>query len=496
MLGARLLLPTILLGACTSEAPDPREAFAAPDAWPPLTGPGGPGVTDAPVFEHCAYLQGGPGTADHHNLVVPYDGYMLMPWAPEDGGGGITFYDMSVPCEPAKVGEAWADGMRESHTLGFSTVHGRDYAVVNHLAEDGRGGGIGFWDITDVSAPVWVSQLEMPGHAYPDSYLRLTLSVFWQGPWVFVSNGVYGVFIVDASDPLEPQLAGQIEFEGPHLVGSFHVWGNRAMAATAGLGRTVLLDVSDPLAPQPIAGGDFVPHDATGKERFYYFSNVGSRYALFARSEEGGGPIVYDITDQNYPTFVSDHPTEEGDGAYVFQHGDRLFLGDSNRGQVYDFSEPTALVELGSFELKGDLDTVTPYGHMAIVSVDEKANAGQASAVVPWTAEPDSRGPRAGMTSPVHGATFQARTSRIGVVFDEMIEPKTVFSGSFRVWSDAGPVPGSFNVQENIVNFTPDAPLLADTTYTVEVPSGGLTDTVGNPTAETLLFSFSTGASP
>ncbi len=44
------------------------------------------------------------------------------------------------------------------------------------------------------------------------------------------------------------------------------------------------------------------------------------------------------------------------------------------------------------------------------------------------------------------------------------------------------------------MNFSPAEPLAEDTTYVVTVPAGGITDLVGNPTAETLTFRFSTGA--
>jgi hypothetical protein len=487
-----------LLGllACTPEAVEEVELvpdFPDPGAWE-LKGPGGPAVVSGAPFEACAYLNGNEDSADHHNHAVMYDGYLLMPWAPEDGGGGITFFDVSDPCAPTKVGEGWSDLMRESHSLGFSEVDGRRYVVVNYLHEDGFGGGVGFWDITDPTDPVWVSELAVEGYAYPDSYTRLTLSVFWQGDYVFASTAILGVFVIDASDPLNPEVVGRITFDGPHLVGSFHVWGNRALASTAGLGRTVLLDISDPLSPVPVPGGDWTLEDAEGNDRFYYFANMGAEHALFARSNEGGGPIVYDMTDENNPTWVSEAFTEDGDGGYVFQHNDRLFQGDSNFGTVYDFSDPTDLVELGRFDLPGDLDTVTPLGHVALVSVDEGARDRQATAVMPWTEEVDTMPPRAGLTSPADGETGVALTARIGVLMDEMIEPMSAFDGSFRVWAkdteDA--LRGQFNVQENIVNFSPAEPLEPGTTYVVELPAGGLCDVSGNSTAERLRFSFTT----
>ena len=77
-----------------------------------------------------------------------------------------------------------------------------------------------------------------------------------------------------------------------------------------------------------------------------------------------------------------------------------------------------------------------------------------------------------------------------------MVEFRSVFEGSFRVATSEGdPVAGVFSVQENIVHFTPSDPLGEQTTYTVTVPAGGITDFSGNATDDEVLFRFSTGGS-
>lgn len=525
---SRISLPCLILGslalvACPNESPGPPAApilpvFPAPDAWT-ISGPGGPSTTfaEADLWEHCAYLLGGSEDAEHHNLVAMYDGWLVMPWAPEDGGGGVSFFDISAPCAPVLQGEGYSELMRETHSLGFSTVQGRDYLAVDYHGGlvEGRGGagddddipsgevlgGVGFWDVTDRSAPVWVSELDLPGYHYPDSYTRLTLSVFWQGPWVFVSGTSNGVYIVDASDPLSPTLAAQYLFDPGLLVGSFHVIGNLAMASTAGGIRTVLMDVSDPLNPEPIAGGEFNVGDGDGRPRAYYFANVGGDYGLFARKDGGGGPILYDLRDPSRPRFAGDAPTPDGSGGYVSLHEQFVFIGDSNFGSVWDFTEERDPVEVGRMALQGDFDTLVPIGNVAIASVDSGGAPGQPTAVVPWRLTPDARGPRVGLTSPRDGDRFQPVTSRVGLSFDEQIEPMSVHAGSARLWSlrDEGEgwhteaVPIDVNVQENVVNITPRAGLQADTTYVLQLPAGGIADTSGNPLEEALELRFSTG---
>ncbi|MCO4773341.1 MAG: Ig-like domain-containing protein [Deltaproteobacteria bacterium] len=506
----------LLTGCPTEPEPEPvvpgRPDFPAPDAFT-LRGPGGPAQTfDATqLWEHCAYLLGGEGDAEHHNLVVMHDGYLLMPWAPEDGGGGISFFTFDDPCNPVLVGEAWADGMRESHSLGFSRVGDREYLAVDyHGGEVARGGssddddsastgevlgGVGFFDVTDPANPFWASELDLPGYHYPDSYTRLTLSVFWQGRYVYVSGAGNGVYIVDAADPLNPTLVAQYRFTPGMLVGSFHAFGNVAMAATAGGTRTVLMDISDPVDPQPILGGEFNVGDGQGQTRGYYFSNLGGIYGLFARKADGGGPILYDLRDVGRPRFAGDGPSPEGDGGYVALHENFVFIGDSNFGAVWDFTEERDAVEIGRIQLQGDFDTLVPIGNIAVASVDDGGAPGQATAIVPWQTTPDTNGPQVGLHSPMDGHTFQALTSRIGFVFDEQIEPRSAHAGSVRVWTTAGvAVPGTFNVQETIVNFEPAAPLQPDTTYVVELPAGGVTDVSGNPIAADWAMRFSTGA--
>ncbi len=469
------------------------EALPDPSDWS-ATGPG-LGPVDAPVGQACAFLMGGEGEDEHHNLVVMHDGYLLMPWAPEWGNGGLSFFDMSDPCAPVVVGEAWGSAMRETHTLAFGVVDDREYLAVDSIRDEGDRGGIGLWDVTDRGHPEWVSELDLPGFRYPEAYFNVSLSTFWQGDELYVSSGLLGTFVVDVSDPLNPALlADQGVNTLEQVAGSLHVIGDVAMASSAGTARTVLWDLSAPGVFEPISGGDWDTRDDQGVLRPYYFANVGGRYGLFARKNEGGGPIVYDISEPGQPTWVAALHAPEGDGGYVFRHEDLLFQGESNFASVYDFSDPSDLRELQRFDLQGDLDTITPIGPLAVLAVDEKGEPGRPTAVVPWSEAPDERGPVVDLTFPQDGDLRVPLTARVGLSFDELLESASVHRGSVRVWDQYGQaVPGRFNVQESIVNFTPDEVLLAETTYFVEVPADGVADSAWNGTAATWRSRFSTG---
>jgi hypothetical protein len=476
--------------------------FPAPDAWEPNRGPGAPTVsfTEDELYVNCALLDGGEqDTTDHHNLLTMYDGYLLMPWAPEFGAGGLTFWDISDPCSPEVIGSGFSRTMRETHAIGFSHVGGR-WAVVAQLGlalAEGRGG-VQFWDVSDPTAPEAVADLEVPGFVYPDAYARVTLSVFWQVPYVYAGGSDNGVYIIDAADPTDPRLVGQYVFEPVLRVGQVQVVGNLLVATAAEGPRTVLLDVSDPTDPQPIPGGDFLARDADGMPREAYFTNlVGSR-VYYANKDGGGGLIIYDIRDPENPAFVGSH-ISDGNGGYVFVQHDRAFVGESRFAAIYDVSDPSAITEIARLDLEGDLDTVTPIGNLAILSVDDEAAPDEGSAIAPFATEPDSVPPTVEWSWPPDGASGLRTTSRLGVSFDEMVDVRSAHEGSVRLYRsdaadpDAGRVPTVVSAQEAIVNVHPRCPLAPDTEYTLEVMAGGVVDFNGNAVPETTTITFTTG---
>ena len=483
-------LALVLIGCqSTIEFPDP-------DDWE-SAGPGGPGRSfeSSELFQSCATLSGGEEDAQEHNLVGMVDGYLVLPWAPETAGGGLSLFDFSDPCAPVEVGKAVLPMMRETHTLAVGRTNGRRYLAVDSMdPEDHTAGGIGFVDITDPQNPVWAGHLVLPGFKYPDAYFFVSLSAFWLGDVLYVPMGFLGVAVVDVSDPTQPVHLSTIPAD-TLLTGSFHVIGTRAMLSNAGMSLTRIYDVSDPLEPRPLAGGEFEILDEEGGRPIpYYFANMGGKYALFARKGDGGGPVVYDLSDPAEPAFVSHLHQEEAAGGYIFRHHNYLFQGEGDFGALYEFSNPTQPTEIGRFHLPGDLDTVTPVGNVAVVSVDHGARDGVSSVVVPWQSEVDTQEPTAELSFPMDGETNVALTAAIGVSFDEAVLDVSVFAGSFRVWTHRQePVAGRYFVQEGIVNFVPDLPFPEDTTIHVKLPVEGVSDLSGNPLKQSLEFSFSTG---
>lgn len=486
--------PGTVVDACAISYGEPADA--------PLSnsGPGAPQVTfDAEqLMQRCAFLDGGEEDVyDHHNLLSMYDGYLLMPWAPEWGGGGLTLWDVSDPCDPIVVGSGTSDRMRETHAIGYA-FEGGQWAVTNYIGGFDEGGAQ-FWDLSDSSAPIEVSTLHLDGFFYPDAYARVTLSVFWQDPYVFAGGSDNGVYVIDAGDPRSPELVQQLIFEPIMRVGQVQAVGNLLIVTEAEGARTVLLDISDPTDPRPIAGGDFLIHDGEGTTREAYFSNLGGGYVYYARKDGGGGIIIYDVHDPGAPAYVGD-VSSEGNGGYVFIKDDLAFVGESSFAAIYDISDPTSPTPVSdAFLLQGDLDTMTPISNFVVLSVDDEANRDEGSAIVPFEAEPDTQGPRVTWAWPSDGAEALPISSRFGVTFSEMVDPKSAHVNSVRLYrADEGPGQGGvaarISVQENVVNLVPSCDLEPDTTYTLEVSAGGVTDFSGNPVEATFQAQLTTGA--
>lgn len=497
------MLAALLLLACRGDTRPPsytdpgphadRFRFADPADAPPLRGTGAPAVAFEvdDLFTGCAFLDGEPGESLHHNLVVPYRGHLVMPWAPEWSNGGVSLFDLADPCAPVKVGEGTDALMRETHAMGFVHLpegdpHAGDWAVVNALK------GIQVWDLSDAAAPVAVATLDLPDVFYPDAYARVVLSVFVQYPYVYVAGADNGLYIVDMTDPRAPFLVTQYRFDVPLRAGGVFATGRWLLVSSAEQTGAISLDISDPAAPTPYPGGAFETADGTGEGVETYHANVAGPYALFARKEGAGGPLIYDLSDPSRPTFAAEH-LSEGNGGYVFWDEGRVFVGESSFAAVYDFTDLDAPYEIGRADLEGDLDTMTPYGNVAILSVDAEAD-GHASSVVPWAADPDGSGPTVLRVDPPDGATAVRTTARVGVGFDEMIEPTTAFAGSIRLFRDADDVPveGWVSAQEGTANYWPKAPLEPGTVYRVEVLAGGVTDVNGNPLEASVITTFTT----
>lgn len=92
-------------------------------------------------------------------------------------------------------------------------------------------------------------------------------------------------------------------------------------------------------------------------------------------------------------------------------------------------------------------------------------------------------------TTPANGATGVPVASAVVVTFNKSINAVSVTSTSF---SFSPAVTGTYSVNGIAVTFVPAAGFTAGTTYTVTIPSGGITDTDGYAVMLESKFTFTT----
>ncbi len=258
----------LLFLACKNDPGDTAEPFVyrdPADAVPALRGPGGPAVTfdEGDLFQSCAFLDGSEKDWDHHNLVMPYRGHLVMPWAAEWGTGGLSFWEVDDPCSPVKVGETWEQYMRETHAVGFLHLpdddpQAGDYAIVNGNL------GIQVWDVSDETAPEMLTYVELPDVFYPDAYARVVLAVSWQHPWLFVAAADNGIFVLDTSTVAEQELVTQYAFPAGLRAGGVFALGNALLVKSEKQTQAAMVDISDPTHPDLFPGGLFDTADGDG----------------------------------------------------------------------------------------------------------------------------------------------------------------------------------------------------------------------------------------
>lgn len=467
-----------------------------PGAFVPAVGPGGPQTTftEDQLLAVCGTMEFGDTDERHHNTGFFLDGYLVRAWAHEHGAGGIAVLDMSDPCNPALVANVLDDQIRETHATGYAALPSGRFIAVASLT------GIQIWEVTDITAPRRVVDFTLPGVTYPDAYMRTVMSIAWQAPYLYVGASDNGIFVIDASDPTAPSLVLQLEPEPAFRIGNVHAVGNLLIAMGSENARVALYDISLPEAPRPFPGGSFLvaaSFDSFGRPRisFNYFGMFSGGLSFHARNGTGSGLAIYDLHDPTAPRFLSAIDAPGSAGGYVFLHEGTAFLGLSNYGLLYDVRDPTAPTETGRIDFPGDLDTMTPFGNVVMVSVDDDAD-GAATGIFPWQMAPDGRGPEVNWVSPSDGAERQSLAARVGLTFDEFVAMESVWEGSFvvREMPSGVRVSGIYSGQDGQVNFFPDVPLRPSTTYEVSVPVGGVEDISGNPVTTAFRSTFTTTA--
>ena len=419
-----------------------------------------------------------PTLLEGHQINQPQvvNGYLVVA-----GNEEFWIYDVSNPEAPEELSSFTTPGRTgaeaESHTVSFAR-YGDTYYMVTI-----GGKGIDTWDVTDARAPQHVGKLAVPGTNYGD-YTEAVWGVAWQGQYIYVGATNNGIKVVDAMDPQNLSIVGEVPTSqfGGVSAGPVEAVGNVLVVTTpkesAGIAT---LDISNPTEPTRLASftsstisyiGMFYRHwvflitplrvwDVLSDPR-----NIGSGSSPIAQMNHGGAE--YMSFSDNY-LFLG-HVRTEISGT---PGASKIKLSDSGSMQL----ESTVWGRQDRNGLNDDQFTI-PFGNLLVLGDDQAPYAGWVIAA--HDTEPDSTPPVVDTVIPKDQSTVST-SSRIGISFTDNIELATVNSASFIVRKVGGqPLSGKYGLRMGVVNFDPDEELEPGTEYEVVLPAGGIADYVGN----------------
>ena len=390
-------------------------------------------------------------------------GYLNLIWARDDIDAGIDVWDVSDPRDPV-LHRTWDDDrLREAHGLGLWNRDGRIVlAAQSHE-------GVAFYDVTDVGERLpLLAELDLPGVGAADYGGAWWLSV--QAPHVYVATIGGGLHVVDATDPTVPRQVNHLPTGalGGISPGNAYALGNLLVLAAVDSHRGfATMDISDPVNP--------VLLDTTNGAAGYSHLFAAGLLLSSGNRLNGNRMYVHRVDHDGGIRYVGEAGENLDEGGYGSYQDGHFFSGFTE--QVAKFTiDPPAQVGVGTsgIDLR-DEDWAQPLGNLILASDDK--NVG--TALIPHRAAPDATGPEVVWRHPAAGAAGLALTTRIGVSLSDVVAVESLTPANFRVRTpDRSVVAGQLSVNQNNVNFSPDAPLAPSTTYEVEVCH--LADLVGN----------------
>lgn len=166
------------------------------------------------------------------------------------------------------------------------------------------------------------------------------------GDLVYTVNGLYGLFVVDISDVLNPVTIASLETPG--WARAVTVVGDLAYIADE-IGGVAVIDVSDPADPVLITS---VPTDSFAMDLLV---DEGVLYV----ADFSSGLRVFDLTDPAAPVFLATRDTEGG-ARGLDKVADHLYIAGQGSGlYVFDVSDPATPLLRGLAALEGTGNAVT-----------------------------------------------------------------------------------------------------------------------------------------
>lgn len=215
-----------------------------------------------------------------------------------------------------------------------------DYAFVSDWLY-----GLRIIDISNPSNPILVGSCALPASPY---------NVRVEGDYAYVADMLCGLQVVNITDPTTPTIAGSCFI--PHSAWGLWLEGDYAYIAGADCGLQVI-DIADPENPT-IAGSCKTPDNASDVR-------VAGNYAYV--TDYDGGLIVIDITNPRNPTIVSSYDTSYPWGVCV--EGNYAYIADFFSGLIIvDISDPLNPTRAGNCGTPRPNEEVCVSGNYAYIA--------------------------------------------------------------------------------------------------------------------------------
>ncbi len=451
---------------------------------------------------HEGYLKQGTGTG-FQNQSHAHDGFVVVA-----GNGTHMFVDISDPFSPKvlqvvkspyrteDIGDQH-DQEQEGHTVSFAKYpDGKAYMVTI------GGKGIDIWDVSDIASGVThVISQDLPGINYGDVDGAIW-GLAWQGNYIYVGATNNGLYVIDASEPLNLKDAvSPITPNAFESISNSH-WNNLKVGPVFPLGNLLAfgtpknsggiatLDISEPGKPLTL--------DTRSCGENAYITWFYGQW-MFCEEDIRIFDVVSDPNNIQHIVTAGGPPSE-----YMSFGDDHLFLGalrpDAGvyKYDISDINDPVLIGKVtnpASHHLEDDQFSI-PIGNLIYIADDEHDRG---SFVAVHATEADTTPPRIIYANPVNGSNDMPLTTRIGVSFSDQIDLNSVNLNTFILRTaavngvPAGPaLNGYFGINHTLVHFSPLHPLLPNTKYELLFPHGGVSDLVGNGLEQTYSYSFTT----
>lgn len=313
-------------------------------------------------------------------------------------------------------------------------------------------------------------------------------------PWNFTHHDGYSS--TSGQLQISDSRTGEV-FSNPNPLGETGVVGKAIMignlliyAALHSTSGIATYDMSDPRNPRLLDSIDNIGAYEPAVYGHWLTMAVGfNNRDLHDGGDFAQGVTIVDFSDPSNLRLVGRIEPDilAGDNRYMQFQDESMFIG-RNKVNMNNFQ----VVE--QFDSSEDnVNYLLPIGHLVALGMQ---NNGETE-IFAHQNELDTRAPTVAYHLPADGAVNQALTSRIGIIIHETLDTTTLVNGSTLIVRpvDGNAIDGTVFVSDmDIITFTPDQPLLADTTYEVVLTAGGVTDVAGNA-MERYEFRFATGNS-